>query len=150
MERVIATPEAMGALGAALAVACGPGLLIRLTGELGTGKTTLTRGFLAALGHAGPVRSPTYTLVEPYEIGRHRVYHLDLYRVADPEELEFLGLRDLLDGEAVCLVEWPERAGAALPAGDLTLHLAYRSPGRQVTVTAQSPAGQGVLDHLCQ
>ncbi len=150
MERLIGTPEEMAALGAALAHACPPGLLIRLEGELGTGKTTLVRGFLAALGHRGPVRSPTYTLVEPYELDARRVYHLDLYRLADPEELEFLGVRDLLDGEAICLVEWPERGAALLPPGDLVLRLTYAEPGRRVCLHAGGPAGSAVLAALAE
>ncbi|HDK03015.1 MAG TPA: tRNA (adenosine(37)-N6)-threonylcarbamoyltransferase complex ATPase subunit type 1 TsaE [Gammaproteobacteria bacterium] len=140
----------MAALGAALAHACPPGLLIHLEGELGTGKTTLVRGFLAALGHRGPVRSPTYTLVEPYELGARLVYHLDLYRLADPEELEFLGIRDLLDGEAICLVEWPERGAGLLPSGDLVLRLTYAGPGRRVCLRAGTPAGAAVLAALAE
>ena len=150
MERLIGTPEEMAALGAALAHACPPGLLIHLEGELGTGKTTLVRGFLAALGHRGPVRSPTYTLVEPYELGARLVYHLDLYRLADPEELEFLGIRDLLDGEAICLVEWPERGAGLLPSGDLVLRLTYAGPGRRVCLRAGTPAGAAVLAALVE
>lgn len=148
MERVIASAEAMSALGAELAAACAPGLLIGLEGALGTGKTTLVRGFLAALGHAGAVRSPTYTLVEPYEPGVRRVYHLDLYRLEGPEELEFLGIRDVLDGEATCLVEWPERGAGVLPPADLTVRLSYAPNGRRAVLQAGTAAGQAALAAL--
>ncbi len=99
------------ALGARLADVCTVPMLIFLEGDLGAGKTTLARGFLRGLGHRGAVKSPTYTLIEPYEIDGRKVYHLDLYRVADPAELDYLGLREMLAEEAVLLIEWPERAG---------------------------------------
>ena len=115
--------------------------MIYLHGDLGTGKTTLARGILRGLGHQGPARSPTYTLIEPYEIGPRRAYHLDLYRLADPEELEYLGLRDFLSDEALWLVEWPERGAGLLPAADLSIAIDYLSQGRRLTLTARSEAG---------
>jgi tRNA threonylcarbamoyladenosine biosynthesis protein TsaE len=123
-------------------------LLIALSGELGAGKTTLVGGFLAALGHAGPVRSPTYSLVEPYRLGDRDVYHCDLYRLRDPGELDDLGLRDLLVARSVLLVEWPERAGDRLRPADLTLVLAYGDEGRTVEITGSSAAGGEVLARL--
>ena len=122
--------------------------VVGLTGDLGAGKTTLVGGLLAALGHAGPARSPTYSLIEPYRLAGRDVQHCDLYRLRDPEELEDLGLRDLVTGSSILLVEWPERAGDRLRKPDLHLHLEYTEAGRQVAVTAGSEAGRQVLAAL--
>jgi tRNA threonylcarbamoyladenosine biosynthesis protein TsaE len=122
--------------------------IVGLTGDLGAGKTTLVGGLLAALGHEGPARSPTYSLIEPYRLAGRDVYHCDLYRLRDPEELEDLGLRDLLAGSSVLLVEWPERAGERLREPDLQLHLEYTESGRQISVGACSEAGRRVLAAL--
>lgn len=123
-------------------------LLIALSGELGAGKTTLVAGLLAALGHPGPVRSPTYSLIEPYRLAGRDIHHCDLYRLRDPDELEDLGLRDLLGPRSVLLVEWPERAGDRLRAPDLALQLEYAAHGRVVAVSATSAAGLAVLERL--
>lgn len=139
--------EATEALGAWLAQSISPGI-VYLQGDLGAGKTTLTRGLLRALGHQGRVRSPTYTLVEPYRFARSVVYHLDLYRLADPEELEWLGLRDMLDEHALLLVEWPERGIGVLPAADLVIRLEYSGSGRRVTLDAASAAGEQLLEKI--
>lgn len=137
------------ALGARLAGACGDGLVVYLHGELGSGKTTLVRGLLHALGHAGRVRSPTYTLVEPYELGARSVYHFDLYRLADPEELEFMGIRDFLDPAALLLVEWPEKGAGWLPPAELDLSLAYADGGgRSARLAAAGARGEAVLARL--
>lgn len=139
----------MEALGGALAAARRGGLRIHLRGDLGTGKTTLTRGFLRAAGYGGTVRSPTYTLVEPYELAEGATaYHLDLYRLSAGEELEFLGVRDLEHSGAVLLVEWPERAAGALPGPDLELVLQYAEPGRRVTLEAGTARGAALLARL--
>jgi tRNA threonylcarbamoyladenosine biosynthesis protein TsaE len=122
--------------------------IVGFTGDLGAGKTTLVGGLLVALGHEGPARSPTYSLIEPYRLASRDVYHCDLYRLRDPEELEDLGLRDLLGGSSLLLVEWPERAGERLREPDLHLHLEYTDAGRQVTVEARSEAGRRVLAAL--
>jgi tRNA threonylcarbamoyladenosine biosynthesis protein TsaE len=123
-------------------------LIIGLTGDLGAGKTTLVGGLLEALGHAGPVRSPTYTLIEPYRLSGRDVNHCDLYRLRDPGELDDLGLRDLLIPRSVLLVEWPERAGERLGTPDLSLQLAYLDEGRTVDFSAASEPGHRVLRRL--
>jgi tRNA threonylcarbamoyladenosine biosynthesis protein TsaE len=132
-------------LGAAIALRCPIPTVIYLEGELGTGKTTLSRGFLRALGFAGRVKSPTYTLIEPYELDRCSVYHLDLYRLSAADELEYLGARDYLHERAVWLVEWPQRGGDFLPVADLIVGLEHRAEGRAVTVRPMGVAWQRVL-----
>ncbi len=120
-------------------------VLITLTGPLGAGKTTLVRSFLRTLGHRGAVRSPTYTLVEIYDFATFSVAHLDLYRLGDASELEFLGYRDFSESGWVCLVEWPERAAGALGRADLAIALDYQGSGRNVTLSAQAPWGEAVI-----
>ena len=119
--------------------------VVYLTGDLGAGKTTLTRGFLHALGVAGAVRSPTYTLVEIYETSALTALHLDLYRLADPAELDNLGLREWARAGHVWLIEWPERALDRLPAADLVVRLAAGMSGHDIEVTSASPVGQSWL-----
>lgn len=120
----------MAAFAAKLAAAVKPPCIIYLKGELGAGKTTLTRGFLRALGHEGPVRSPTFTLIEPYEINGQKIFHVDLYRLNDPEEIEFMGLRDYFTNDVIGLIEWPERANALLPSPDLVCEIAIHDTAR--------------------
>lgn len=140
--------EAMESLGGDLARACSGACEIHLRGNLGAGKTTVVRGFLRALGHAGAVRSPTYTLIEPYELDGRPVFHLDLYRLADAGELEYLGLRDLQQPGAILLVEWPEQGGTLLPAPDLEVGIDYAADGRRVALSACSAVGEALLAHL--
>lgn len=133
----------MVAFGAELGRVCqGQRLLIFLEGELGMGKTTLSRGVLQSFGHQGVVKSPTYTLVEPYQFGDACVYHFDLYRLGDPEELEYMGIRDYFEeSNSLCLVEWAERGQMFLPIADLIVRISLIEEGRDVVVTAQTPAG---------
>lgn len=122
----------MLALGAELAHRLPHGGLITLHGDLGAGKTTLVRGLLRELGHAGVVKSPTYTLVEPYHTDGRDIFHFDLYRLTDPEELEYMGIRDYLRPDALCLVEWPEKAGDILPKPNLQVFIHHAGLERQV------------------
>ena len=124
-------------------------MLITLSGELGAGKTTFAGGLLQALGHAGAVRSPTYTLVEPYRFGDRDVHHCDFYRLRHPDDLDDLGWRDLHAAGSLLLVEWPERAEGRLGATDLAVTLAYAGESkRELRFEARSDAGVDVLAHL--
>lgn len=125
-------------------------LVIGLTGELGVGKTTLVRGVLRALGVAGTVRSPTFTLLENYSTPPFEISHLDLYRVQSPDEIEALGLRELWEPARVFLIEWPERGAGALPAPDLGIELSVADRGRDIVIRARSRAGEALLARLRQ
>ena len=109
--------------------------VVFLEGQLGAGKTTLVRGILQSLGHVGPVKSPTYTLLEPYEVAGRTIYHFDLYRIGDSGELDFIGIDELMDADALKLIEWPDRGAGRLPAPDLVVRLSLEGEGRRVEVS---------------
>jgi tRNA threonylcarbamoyladenosine biosynthesis protein TsaE len=134
--------------GAAQSAGVAPGGVLYLHGDLGAGKTTCARSLLRALGVVGPVRSPTYTLVETYELAGLTCVHVDLYRLQTLTEVDELGLRDLVGPGCLLLVEWPEKGGAALPPADLELLLKYAGDGRQAHLTAATPLGSAWLENL--
>ena len=131
----IENEAAMMSFGGEIADQFPDGGIVILKGDLGAGKTTLVRGLLRHLGHKGIVKSPTYTLVEPYDLKGRKVYHFDLYRLGDPEELEYMGGRDYWESDALCLIEWPEQAEGYLPEADMTIEISYQDTGRSVCIT---------------
>ena len=136
------------AIGAALATALRPGLRIWLQGNLGMGKTTLTRGLLRALGHEGKVKSPTYTLIEPYVVSRLDLYHFDFYRFNSPEEYLDAGLDEYFADRGVCIVEWPDKAEPYLPPPDLEIRLETCDSGRFVEIDGKTDAGRTCVIEL--
>ncbi|WP_430460168.1 tRNA (adenosine(37)-N6)-threonylcarbamoyltransferase complex ATPase subunit type 1 TsaE [Thalassolituus sp. LLYu03] len=130
----------------AFAAACAPvfctGGLVFLEGTLGAGKTTFSRGLIQAMGHTGAVKSPTYTLVEDYQLADCHVCHFDLYRLGNAEELEFMGIRDYLDQNALCLIEWADKGAGVLPAADLVIHIADLGDSRELTWDANTDKGR--------
>ena len=181
--------QAMTELGARLARVIVSGTIIYLDGDLGAGKTTLVRGFLRALGYEGAVKSPTFTVVEPYNLDKdklsdynklpkdlrsdnnrsghdadisetslesshngqeqiQKVYHFDLYRLEDPEELEYLGIRDYLDGQAIALIEWPDKGFGILPKADVLIKITHQKQGRGVELLSHSQNGTDIVSKL--
>lgn len=140
--------DAVISAGRALAQAAEPGTAIFLSGELGAGKTTFTRGIARGLGYEGAVKSPTYTLVEPYLDLRMPFYHFDLYRLGDPEEIEFMGIRDYFSADALLVLEWPERGGAFLPTPDLHVMIEVHGASREFVVRTHSDKGAICLEAL--
>lgn len=121
------------------------GIVVYLNGDLGAGKTTITRGFVQGMGHIGHVKSPTYTLVEPYDLADWHVYHFDLYRLGDPEELEFMGIRDYFNENCCCFIEWPEKGFGLLANADITINMAYQGEQRTVEFQAHNTLGKRLL-----
>jgi len=137
--------EATERLGASLAAGAAPGRVLHLRGELGSGKTTVVRGALRALGFEGRVKSPTYAVVEPYAVSRLHLYHFDFFRLKEPKEWLDSGFREYFSPQSVCFVEWPERAGDTLPPPDLELKLEFAGSGRKARLTPLSSAGEAWL-----
>ena len=139
-------------LAASIAKHTKAGCVIFLEGDLGAGKTTFVRGFLQSLGFTGNVKSPTYTLVEPYLINGQQIYHFDLYRLGEPDELEYAGGRDYFDGESICLIEWPEKAEGYLPIADVLCQLSYKTEqghdGRLCVLSSNTPKGHEIINFL--
>lgn len=150
VPRVLASAAATEALGAELAVVARPGMILCLSGELGSGKTTLARGFLRALGVGGAIKSPTFTLVEPYRTAGWDIFHFDLYRVTDGRELHEMGIADYFAGNTLCLIEWPDRGAGVLPCCDLEVRLRHTDmPGcRVASLTPHSDVGRGWMAAL--
>lgn len=140
--------QATADFAATLACRLHGGFVIFLQGQLGSGKTTLVRGILRSLGHAGAVKSPTYTLVEPYELTDFNVYHFDLYRLGDPEELELLGIRDYFAQDSVALIEWPQCGQGFLPAPDLELQLKVKGRARELSWRANNEKAAALMAAL--
>ncbi len=141
MNFYLPDPDATARFGEALAEAMEPKAVIYLKGPLGAGKTALVRAFLGALGFKAKVKSPTFTLVETYSTFRFKVAHFDLYRLSDPQELEWIGFRDYLEETTVCFIEWPEKGQGHLPPPDLVLEVALAGEGRRLKVKAHSALG---------
>lgn len=138
------------AVGEAFAHGIGPGLVVYLRGDLGAGKTTLARGILRGLGYAGRVRSPTYTLVELYELSRLNLHHFDFYRFHDPREWIDAGFRESFNGRNVSLIEWPEKAAGSVPPADVEITLTPSGSGRSASFISSSLAGQKCLTLLAE
>ncbi len=152
MYRLTVTEEQMPPFGRTLAEALAEteGAVLYLDGTLGMGKTTLSQAVVQGCGWSGRVKSPTYTLVEPYDCGALQVVHFDLYRLSDPEELEFIGIRDYVEPRTVWLVEWPERGAGVLPDADVVIHFHEAGPARQLDIEPRTPRGRQLCDRLRQ
>lgn len=139
---------AMVNFGAQIAEALSPCMIITLEGDLGAGKTTLSRGILQSLGHQGAVKSPTYTIVEPYDLDIGAVYHFDLYRITDPEELDYIGFPDYLSQGFLSLIEWPERAKGYLDNADVNISISHSDVGRYIKLVGDTQKGKVFIRSL--
>lgn len=148
LQRAGLNEAALVALARSLAPWVRDGLVIHLHGDLGAGKTTFARALLQATGVGERVKSPTYSLIESYAVGERPIHHLDLYRLADPEEMEWLGLPDLASSDALILIEWPERGGSRIPAADLIIALRHVGDGRDLLATAMTTRGMNAIQMI--
>ena len=148
MKLTVANESAMQGFGKVLADVLPARCICYLRGDLGSGKTTLVRAIVKAMGFEGAVKSPTYTLVEPYQVQGRTILHMDLYRLSDPEELEFLGVRDYLSADSLWFVEWPEKGERFLPPSDLVISIGYVGTGRNIEIQANTRIGEQVLQRL--
>lgn len=148
MEALIETEAGLIEFGRCFSMLVGTSAQVNLRGELGAGKTTFVRGVLQGAGHREAVRSPTFSLVESYTLAAGKVFHFDLYRLQDPEELEYIGIRDYLHQDALCLVEWPEKAAGFLPDADLEIMIEITEKGRRVSLQFHTNRGQALLEKL--
>ncbi len=144
LENELATLD----FGKALGQSIDSGATIFLEGTLGAGKTTTVRGVLSAFGYSGAVKSPTYTLVEPYSIDERTIYHFDLYRLGEPEEMEYMGVRDYFSIDSICLIEWPQKALGYLPVADLVLRYTVEKQGRQLVLEAGTDLGENIVQNI--
>lgn len=149
-SQYLATEDDTVFWGEALGRAISQGGVVYLEGTLGAGKTTFCRGVLSAFGYSGSVKSPTYTLVENYELAGIQIYHFDLYRLADPEELEFMGIRDYFSDQAICLIEWPSRGAGILPMADIVVKVTPKIPGRSLDICGQTKKGGSIIGQVLQ
>lgn len=148
MQVDVDSGHALERLGACFSGLVGEHALVCLRGDLGAGKTTFVRGLLGGAGQGGAIKSPTFSLVEPYELGSYKVFHFDFYRVQDPEELEYIGMRDYLAQPGLCLVEWPEKAGGFLPEADLDIMIEKTEQGRRVRLELNTDRGNALSEKL--
>lgn len=148
LSLALADVAATERLGAVLANALQDGLVVFLLGDLGAGKTSLVRGVLRGLGYQGAVKSPTYTLLEEYSIAGKEIIHFDLYRLADPEELDLIGIRDYFNGKSSCFIEWPQRGQGFLPGQDLQIQISLDGDGRLARISSSSSLGASVLKFI--
>lgn len=148
MEALIETDTDMVEFGRCFSLLVGTSTQIDLRGDLGAGKTTFVRGVLQGAGHRDAVKSPTFSLVEPYTLAAGKVFHFDLYRLQDPEELEYIGIRDYLSRDGLCLIEWPEKAAGFLPDADLEIMIEIVEKGRRVSLQFHTNRGQALLEKL--
>lgn len=148
MQHTLSTEQETLKFGTVLASAITSGAIIYLHGDLGVGKTTLVRGMLRGFGYQDKVKSPTYTLVEPYQLQNHAVFHFDLYRLVSPADLHQLGVQEYFTDTSITLIEWPEKAAELLPLPDLHCYLEMAGEGRLLRIEANTPRGEVILQQL--